>query len=122
MNTITSPAKWLAALVGLLSLLGVFRPTAAQAQHDHDHDHIYVTMVEYAGYDRNSEHYIIKVKRVVDGEASYYFLHFLGNVSSLRGHEGERMQISLTGDGGEWARLSFGDHGTWKIHARERAR
>ena len=119
MNTITSPAKWLAALVGLLSLLGVLRPTAAHAAHDHDH--FYVTMVEYAGYDRNSEHYIIKVKRVVDGEASYYFLHFLGNVSSLRGHEGERMQISLAGDGGAWARLSFGDHGIWKIHAREKA-
>ncbi len=119
MNTITSPAKWLAALVGLLAMLGVFRPTAAQAEHDHDH--IYVTMVDYVGYDKSAEHYIIKVKRVVEGEAFYYFLHFLGNVSSLRGHEGERMQISLAGDAGTWARLSFGDHGTWKIHAREKA-
>ena len=120
MNTITSPAKWLAAFVCLLSVLGVFRPTSAHAEHDHDH--IYVTMVEYVGYDRDSEHYIIKVRRLVEGEAFYYYLHFLGRISSLRGHEGERMQISLTGDGREWARLSFGDHGTWKIHARERAR
>lgn len=118
MNTITSPAKWLSALVGLLCILGVFRPTVAQA--GHDHDHISVTMVEYIGYNRESEHYIIKVKRVVEGEPFYYFLHFIGDVSKLRGHEGERMQISLTENGGVWARLSFGDHGTWKIHSREK--
>lgn len=78
-------------------------------------------MVEYVGFDRNTEHFVIKVKCNVDDGPVYYFLHFLGDISSLRGHEGERMQISLAGDGSDWARLSFGRHGTWRIHSRERA-
>ena len=119
MNTLHQSMSRAGALFRLLALLSFLAPIAARAAHDHEH--VYVTMVEYVGYDRDSQHYIIKVKRVVEGEARYYYLHFLGNASSLRGHEGERMQVSLSGDGGAWARLSFGNHGTWQIHLRERA-
>ncbi|CAN5892522.1 hypothetical protein BH11VER1_BH11VER1_01150 [soil metagenome] len=120
MNTRRTTLKWLSALACVLWISCLILPAPVQAAHDHEH--FYVTMVDYVGYDRDSRHYIIKVKDVTEKGASYYYLHFLENASSLRGHEGERMQISLTSDGTRWARLSFGDHGTWNIHERERAR
>lgn len=117
MNTLRKLINWPGAVLGFLAVLGFFSPIAVRAAHDHDH--IDVTMVDYLGYDRSSEHYMIKVKRVVEGEARYSILHFLSNVSSLRGHEGERMQVSLSDDGRTWTKLSFGRHGTWRIHERE---
>ena len=94
----------------------------APVQAAHDHEHFFVTMVDYVGYNRDNQHYIIKVKDVTESGTVFYFLHFLGDASSLRGHEGERMQISLSKDGTRWERLSFGHHGTWNIHERETAR
>ena len=117
MKTSSTKIKLLAFAFTFLGLGLIGSPSGFAA---HDHDHIYVTMVEYLGFNRESEHFIIKVKRFVDGEPVYYYLHFLGDISSLRNHEGERMQISL-GNDGEWARLSFRRHGTWRIHSRERA-
>lgn len=117
MKTPPIPFKLLALALTSVAL-GMLNPSSGLAAHDHDH--IYVTMVEYLGFQRESEHFIIKVKRFVDSQPMYYYLHFLGDISSLRGHEGERMQISL-GQDGEWARLSFRRHGTWPIHSREPA-
>ena len=83
---------------------------------EHDHDHIYVTIVDYLGYQRSSEHYVIKVKRSVDGEAYYYFLHFTDDaVRYLKGHDGERLQISLSSDGRSWLRAWLPDHPVIKI-------
>lgn len=110
-------------LVTLTCLIGVScLSLSTPVQASHKHEHFYVTMVEYVGYDRHSRHYIIKVKDVTENGATFFFLHFLGDASSLRGHEGERMQISLSNDGTSWSRLSLQDHGTWNIHLRERAR
>ena len=115
MDTTSSLAKLLGLLVAVAVLSPLSSPPAAAA---HDHDHIYVRLVEYVGYDRASKHYIIKVERLDDSGSGYDYLHFLSDVSSLRGHEGERMQISI-GDDGRWRRLSFGRHGTWRIHSHE---
>lgn len=111
-------SKLLAVALCSIVALGLLSPSSGFAAHDHDH--IYVTMVEYIGFNRDSEHFVIKVKRSVDDQPVYYYLHFTSDISSLRNHEGERMQISL-GDDGNWARLSFRRHGTWRIHSRERA-
>lgn len=105
----------LTKILGLVLGFAVLSPPAGAA---HDHDHIYVRLVDYVGYDRASKHYIIKVERLDDSGSGYDYLHFLSDVSSLRGHEGERMQISI-GDDGRWRRLSFGRHGTWRIHSHE---
>lgn len=113
---ITSPLKAkLLAFVIVSAALGLLPSPSGFAAHDHDH--IDVRMVEYLGFDRQSRHYIIKVERLDDDQSGYDYLHFLRNVSSLRGHEGERMQISL-GDDGTWRRLSS-RHGTWRIHSHE---
>ena len=95
MNTLSKLMNWPGAVLGFLAIVGFFTATPARAAHDHDH--IYVTMVEYLGYDRSSEHYMIKVRTARGGVS---ILHFLSNVTSLRGHNGERMQISLGDDAG----------------------
>lgn len=114
----TSPL--LPRLLGLALIIAALTPlNSPPLLAAHSHDHIYVTMVEYLGFQRDSEHFVIKVRRNVDDGPIYYHLHFTGDISSLRNHEGERMQISLDGDG-NWARLSFRRHGTWRIHSKER--
>lgn len=118
MNILRFHSKLLILISCIVALI-FFSPSRSFA--GHDHDHIYVTMIQYVGFDQATEHFVIKVKRSVDDQAIYYYLHFLGDISSLRGHEGQRMQISLAGDGTTWARLSFGQHGTWNILSRERA-
>ena len=116
MNTSSLQRK----LLGLALLIATLAPlNSPPLLGAHDHDHIYVTMVEYLGFQRDNEHFVIKVKRNVDDGPVYYYLHFTADISSLRSHEGERMQISL-GPDGEWARLTFRRHGTWRIHSRER--
>ncbi|MDI1310531.1 hypothetical protein [Prosthecobacter sp.] len=120
MNTRRTTLKRLIALACLLGVSYLMLPTPVQAAHDHDHFN--VTMVAYVGYQRDSQHYIIKVKDVTKDGAAFYFLHFLQDASSLRGHEGEQMQISLSKDGTRWDRFSFGRHGTWNIHEREMAK
>jgi hypothetical protein len=118
MNTHPSQFKLPAFALSFIAALGLLGSPSGFA--GHDHDHIYVRMVEYVGFNRESEHFIIKVKRFVDQEPVYYYLHFLEDISSLRNHEGEQMQISLADDG-KWARLSFRRHGTWRIYSREQA-
>lgn len=120
MNTRRTTSNWLAVMACLIGVSCLMLPTPVQAAHDHEH--FYVTMVAYVGYERDSQHYIIKVKDVTQDGAAFYFLHFLGDASSLRGHEGEQMQISLSKDGTRWERLSFKGHGTWDIHLKEMAK
>lgn len=107
-------------LVKALTMAIMLAVFISPAKAEHDHDHIYVTIVDYLGYQKEAEDYVVKVKRVVDGEAYYYYLHFLDDaVKYLRGHEGERLQISL--DGKTWARAALGKHPVVKIHQREDA-
>ncbi len=107
-----------AKTLAMAIMLAVFISPAKAA---HDHDHIYVTIVDYLGYQKENEHYVVKVKRVVEGEAYYYYLHFVDDAAKyLKGHEGERLQISL--DGKTWARAALEGHPVVKIHEREDAK
>ena len=118
MKTLSLTLRQFVKTLAMAVMLAVFISPAKAA---HDHDHIYVTIVDYLGYQKEAEAYLIKVKRVVDGEAYYYYLHFMDDaVKYLKGHEGERLQISL--EGKTWARAALGKHPVVKIHQREEAK
>lgn len=66
MDSYLNRRRWL-AMFAFIVALGL--PAAFAG---HDHDHIYVTMVEYLGYDRSSEHYMIKVRRSTQDGSVFY--------------------------------------------------
>ena len=89
----------------------------------HDHGHISVTLIDYQGYDRDSEHYVMEVKEVYDGKSYYYFLHFTDpKAKGFKGHEGEKVEVSLTDDGKSWARVRLHGHATVNIHSKVASR
>tara|TARA_R110002049_G_scaffold66647_3_gene173897 strand:- start:121 stop:498 length:378 start_codon:yes stop_codon:yes gene_type:complete len=121
MNLATiKPASHL-MLLGLMTIVALFLTPDARA--DHDHPHIYVTLVDYLGHDASSGDHTVKVATHEGDHHHEYILHFHTEaVGRLRGHNGEKLQISLSEDGQRWERLTLNHrgevHGPWTIHSK----
>jgi len=106
----------LKAVFACLAFL-IFSVPAVRA--GHDHKHITVTLIDYLGFQKKSEHYVIEVKEVFKGKVYYYHLSFTSaKARGFKGHEGESMEISLSNDGRTWARARLHGHKTVPIHSK----
>lgn len=89
----------------------------------HDHPHVAVTLIDYQGFLSDSEHFVMEVKEVYDGKSYYYFLHFTDPAAKgFKGHEGEKVEISISEDGKTWERARLHDHATVNIHSKVQSR
>lgn len=113
-NQMKNSKNLIQGAIAILFLVGLFS-TATISKAAHDHDHIYVKMVEYMGHDEAGLH-MVKVNHYYDNRSHYIIVYLSKNAASLRGHQGDSLQISFSSDGKNWARLTLKRHGTWNIH------
>ncbi len=110
----------LKAAFACLALLIFLVPTARAG---HDHPHISVIMVDYMGFQKESEVYMMEVKETYEGKAYYYHLAFdSAKAQGFKGHEGETVEISLSADGKTWARARLHDHPAVDITSKTASR